>query len=102
MWGQSERRIGVRALTTRTTGVNYGIYATTPSADGLAGYFENTNAASALTGTALRAVSEGSAADIASAGYYSAAGEFIGVNGIIGVRRRQPAASRASGSLDAH
>ena len=85
VFGQSESRIGVRALATRTTGVNYGVHATTASEEGLAGYFENTNAASPSTGGALRAISEGSAADIENGGFAHAAGEFIGFNGVQGV-----------------
>ena len=91
VWGQSDRRIGVRALTTRTSGMNYGVYSTTASADGLAGYFENTNGDSPFNGTALRAISEGSAADLLDAGASDAAGEFVGRTGLIGVSTPQAA-----------
>ena len=83
VWGQSERRMGVRALTTRTTGVNYGVYATTASADGLAGYFQNTNATDDFQGTALVAVSRGATAVIPNT-YADPAGAFVGYNGVLG------------------
>ena len=83
VWGQSDRRMGVRAFATGTSGTNYGLYATTPSADGLAGYFENL-APGDLGGTALLAVSNGTAADIPNR-YGDPAGAFVGYNGVLGV-----------------
>ena len=81
--GQSTTRIGVRALAIGTTGATYGLFATTASANGLAGYFQNINGPQDFTGTALVAVSRGSAVNIPN-NYADAAGEFIGFNGVLG------------------
>lgn len=85
VWGQANR-LGVRAVATSKTGMNYGIYATTPSYNGLAGFFRNTGSPPDLTyGTAIRALGATATGDEYDHRAFAAGGgEFIGYNGVVG------------------
>jgi hypothetical protein len=84
--GVSGTRIGVRAQATRTTGANYGLYATTASANGLAAVFQNTSTTTnPQLGRGIRSYAAGASAALFSPTDGAAGGEFAGRNGVIGV-----------------
>lgn len=84
IWGRSNR-FAVRAQA-GTTGVNYGVYSTTGSYEGVAGYFRNTGSPPDLTyGTALRVLGTGATGnEIDRRAHAAGAGEFIGYVGVTG------------------
>jgi hypothetical protein len=75
----------VSAIAARTTGLTYGVLATAASKDGVAGYFKNTSTVP-NNGVAVQGFSSGGGpAHVHPSGILpDAAGEFAGVNGIIG------------------
>lgn len=84
--GSSTSRMGVRALATNTSGVNYGIYATTASRGGLAGFFQNAGTTTdPALGSGIRGLAAGAASDIFSLSRYAGWGEIVGPYGVIGV-----------------
>jgi hypothetical protein len=84
--GSSTSRMGVRALATNTSGVNYGIYATTASRGGYAGYFQNTGTTTnPQLGRGIRSLAAGASASLFNPEDGAAGGEFAGPNGVIGV-----------------
>ena len=84
--GVTNSRIGVNAQARGTTGTNYGVYATSASFDGIAGFFMNTNTTYNSAGVAVQGLGVGGAVtDIHPKGdFIDAGGEFAGPNGVIG------------------
>ena len=73
VWGRSSTRYGVKASASGTSGINYGIYAATASANGFAGYFQNTATHPTNAGTGIRALGTGATPSLFQ-GYLDAGG----------------------------
>jgi hypothetical protein len=85
VWGRSERS-GVRGSASAASGVTFGVYGTTASPGGYAGYFQNTSTfADPQTGRGIRALAARASATLFKPGDGAAGGEFAGPNGAIGV-----------------
>lgn len=74
---------GVSGQATHTDTVNYGIQGTTSSPRGYGGYFRN-GGGEGTEGVAVMGLSASGSTDDISGGFFDAAGEFVGPNGVIG------------------
>jgi hypothetical protein len=75
----------VRGSATATTGVHYGVFGTTSSRDGLAGFFRNTGTPTVPTrGTAVQGLGAGATGTEFPSANFAGGGEFAGPNGVVG------------------
>ena len=85
VWGRSNR-VGVRGTASAPTGLTYGIYGSSASEDGFAGYFQNTSTTGdPQVGRGIRSLAAGASPTLFNPGDGAGGGEFAGPNGVIGV-----------------
>jgi hypothetical protein len=85
IFGQTARGVGVRGVSTAASGVNYGVFATTASPSGFAGYFRNTGSTTnPRIGRGIRVLGAGGTGSEFPSVNYAGAGEFAGPNGVVG------------------
>jgi hypothetical protein len=82
--GVSTRSIGVRGAVNAATGVNYGVFGSSASPDGFAGYFRNSSTTIG-DGAGIRALAVNASPGLFNPDDGAAGGEFAGPNGMIGV-----------------
>jgi hypothetical protein len=83
--GRTATRTGVLGAATATTGLNFGVFGSTASPDGFAGYFRNLGSAdSPRGGRGIRGLGAGGDDEIFPEENFAGGGEFAGPNGVVG------------------